>query len=374
MGVDGCDRRRWRRHRVPRRADRVPAVHQRGLRRRGRRDRARDVAAGSPTNAPRRSRRSSAQKSMPESAGIQCRVRCTASRHCSRSSVSSWLDVRPRHPRAREVGDGLVMTDGEAGEEPAPSVVASRTGEISTGFCAASASACTNVGLSVMPPSTRRRRDRMPGVGLGRLHEVGAAVGDALEHRAHDLRPAGAAGEAEQRAARAVVPLRRAEAEQRGDEHDAAACRRTARDARATRGRVAMTPEVVAQPLHVRAGREHDRLEPPGVGPSCRHAMIGNVPPRRGSRTAARSSPSDEVEHAAGAERDLRRHRGARSPVRRATPAGRRASAAIGGAPGSAVAVADDPASSRRSSAACGPGCCSDSSGACRQPDAVGVA
>ena len=44
----------------------------------------------------------------------------------------------------------------------APSAVASRTGEISTGRCVASASACTNVGLSVIPPSTRTRGDRDP--------------------------------------------------------------------------------------------------------------------------------------------------------------------------------------------------------------------
>ena len=105
----------------------------------------------------------------------------------------------------------------------APRAVASRTGEISTGRCVASASAWTNVGLSVMPPSTRSVGIAMPAVGLGRVDEVGAAVRDAFEHRADDLGAAGAAGEAEQRAARAVVPRRRAEAERRGHEHDAAA-------------------------------------------------------------------------------------------------------------------------------------------------------
>ena len=44
------------------------------------------------------------------------------------------------------------------------------------------------------------------GVGLGRLDQVGAPVGDALEHGPHDLGPAGAPGEAEQRAPGAVVP------------------------------------------------------------------------------------------------------------------------------------------------------------------------
>ena len=105
----------------------------------------------------------------------------------------------------------------------------------------------------------------MPAVGFGRVDEVGAAVRDALEHRAHDLGAAGAAREPEQRAARAVVPLRRAEPERRGHEHDAAGvgarCARASCDSSAD----VDEPEVVAQPLHVGAGREHDRLDAPRV-------------------------------------------------------------------------------------------------------------
>ena len=63
--------------------------------------------------------------------------------------------------------------------------------------------------------------DREAGVGLGRLDQVGPALGHALEHRPHDLRTLAAAGEAEQRAARAVVPARGAEAEQGRDVGDA---------------------------------------------------------------------------------------------------------------------------------------------------------
>ena len=114
-----------------------------------------------------------------------------------------------------------------------------------------------------MPPSTRSVGIVDAGVGLGRFDEVGAAVRDAFEHRAHDLGASGAAGEPEQRAARAVVPLRRAEPERRGHEHDAAGVGRTAPrsscDSRGDRDE----PEVVAQPLHVGARREHDRFDAP---------------------------------------------------------------------------------------------------------------
>ena len=96
--------------------------------------------------------------------------------------------------------------------------MASGTGDTSTGRWLASARAWTKVGLALMPPSTRSVGDRDAAVGLGRLDQVGAPVGDALEHGPHDLGPARAPGEAEQGAAGAVVPVRRAQAEQGGDE------------------------------------------------------------------------------------------------------------------------------------------------------------
>ena len=46
--------------------------------------------------------------------------------------------------------------------KPAPSVVASRSGDTSTGRWVASATAWTNVGLAVMPPSTRSRSRASP--------------------------------------------------------------------------------------------------------------------------------------------------------------------------------------------------------------------
>ncbi len=83
---------------------------------------------------------------------------------------------------------------------PAPSVVASITGETSTGFAARRRRAPARTsGSRVMPAVDAQTRDGDARVGLGRLDEVGAAVGDAFEHRPHDLRTAGAAREPEQR-------------------------------------------------------------------------------------------------------------------------------------------------------------------------------
>ena len=104
---------------------------------------------------------------------------------------------------------------------------------------------------------------------------------------------------------------------------------------------------------------------------STPHVIVPVVAPRddreragraRARRTSGRVGAEHEVEHAAGAERDLGVGRAARSPGRRATPAGRRASAAIGGAPGERRGLADDAGSSRRSPAASRRGCASASS------------
>ena len=172
----------------------------------------------------------------------------------------------------------------------APSVVASTTGETSTGRPVASASAWVNVGLALIPPSTRSVVDRQAGVGLGRLDEVGAAVGDALEHGPHDVGRGRAPGEAEQRAARAVVPRRRAEAEQRRHVDDAVGRRRTADgDVVALGGSSRCRP---------RSSRSHSTLVPadsmiastPHVSaPPCDQATIGNVPcaPRRADAGAS---------------------------------------------------------------------------------------
>ena len=89
-------------------------------------------------------------------------------------------------------------------------------------------------------------------VRLGRLEQVGAAMGDPFEHGAHELRPAAATGQPEQRAARAVVPVRRAEAHQRRHVHHAVGVLALRGDVVAV-GRGVDDAEVVAQPLDVGA-------------------------------------------------------------------------------------------------------------------------
>ena len=101
------------------------------------------------------------QKLMALSSGYQPAARSTASRQRSRSSAPAGLDDRGRAPRwrRRRPSRPTCRRPGRRGSA-APSVVASSTGDTSTGRWVASASACTNVGLALMPPSTRRRVDR----------------------------------------------------------------------------------------------------------------------------------------------------------------------------------------------------------------------
>ena len=196
------------------------------------------------------------QKSIVESSGIQPSARATA----VAPAVAVERPAAARRARAgRHVAAMLVVArhsaDGEPGQEGGAERRRLAHGRDLDRALAASASACTNVGLRGHAAVDAQHVDRAARVGLGGLDEVGAALGDALEHRAHDLRPPGAAGEAEQRAARAVVPLRRAEPEQRGHVPRRRRCRRTrcATSSDSSAGRD--DAEVVAQPLDVRAGR-----------------------------------------------------------------------------------------------------------------------
>ena len=161
---------------------------------------------------------------------------------------------------------------------------------------------------------------------LGRLDEVGAAVGDALEHGPHDLGPPGAAGHADQRAPGAEVPRRRAEAEQGGHEPHVAGGLARSGHGFATRRSVARMP---------RSSRSHSTAVPADsitasmphvISPPRRQATIGKQPPPPRVSNVGRVGADAQVEHAAGAERDLGQARGGRSPGRRATPAGRRRS------------------------------------------------
>ena len=116
----------------------------------------------------------------------------------------------------------------------APSVVASTTGETSTGRPRRVRECLDERRVAAHAAVDAQRRHGEAGIGLGGLDEIGAAVRDPLEHRADDLRAPGPAGEAEQRAPRAVVPLGGAETEQRRDVHDPVGVGCTATRRRAT--------------------------------------------------------------------------------------------------------------------------------------------
>ena len=171
--------------------------------------------------------------------------------------------------------------------KPAPRVVASRTGETSTGRPMASARAWTKTRW----PTSRRRPEAWPtarpAVGLGRLQQVGAPVGHAFEHGPDQLGAAGAPGDAEQRAPGPEVPHRGAQAEQgRHEPHVAGVGARGGHRGRL--GGVSMTPEVVAQPLDAGPGGQHDGLDAPGDTPARCQATMGRCPPARAAWAAGR--------------------------------------------------------------------------------------
>ena len=60
--------------------------------------------------------------------------------------------------------------------------------------------------------------------GFCRVEQIGAALGDAVEHRPHEMGSRGAAGESEERAARAKVPTWCAEAREGRHKGDAIRC------------------------------------------------------------------------------------------------------------------------------------------------------
>ena len=92
------------------------------------------------------------------------------------------------------------------------------------------------------------------------VEHVGALERDRLERGARDVRRGGAAREAEDRAARVGVPVRRAEAGERRHEIDAAVVGHARGERLDLRGR-ADDPQAVAQPLHDGAADEHAALE-----------------------------------------------------------------------------------------------------------------
>ena len=206
---------------------------------------------------------------------------------------------RPGRPRCR--------WPGRPGR-PAPRVVASSSGDISTGRAQASARACTKTPLALMPPSTRRWPIVEAGVVLGRLEQVGSASGRRPRARPAPPRPGPMPRVSPRRVPRAPKSHCGVPKPEQGRDSDhaagvAAPAAATASDSAAltdqTRGR--RTSQSTA-----RAGRQHDRLDAPGesAGRAAR-PRSGSSRPRPRTSNARAGRPDADVEHGAGAEGGL---------------------------------------------------------------------
>ena len=186
----------------------------------------------------------------------------------------------------------------------APSVVASRTGATSTGRPQASARAWVKTGLAVIPPSTRRAPTARP-------ESASAASSRSAPRWAT---PSSTARTSSGRPLPRVRPVNvpRAPKSQTGVPRPSSAGTNqtspvvVARGGHGRRvGGVGDDLEVVAQPLHAGAGRQHDRLDAPGVDPV---PTPGDDRDGAGRATDGLGRPVGAqalVEHAPGAERGL---------------------------------------------------------------------
>ncbi len=163
-----------------------------------------------------------------------------------------------------------------------------------------------------------QRRDALARGALLRPDRVDRLVGDRLERRAGEVGALRPPREADDRAARVGVPVRRAEPGQGGDEVDVVV--RVQRGGeRLGLGRVGDDPEPVAQPLHGRAGDEDRGLE----------RVVGLAPrgPRRPSSAAPPGPPAPRCRRSAARSCRCRRcsspRRASSRPGRTAPPAGR---------------------------------------------------
>ena len=186
--------------------------------------------------------------------------------------------------------------------KPAPRVVASVTGEISTTRWTASATAWTKVGLALIPPSTRSTSIASP--------ESASAASTRSAPRW--ATPSSTARTSSGRPVPRVRPSRvprapksqrgRAQAQQGGDVDDATGVGARAGHGVALRG-VGQDAEVVDQPFDVGPGREHDRLGPPGQLAPDRPGHDGE----RAVRVALRRSPAPQNRCRCRASRPCRR-------------------------------------------------------------------
>ncbi len=125
-----------------------------------------------------------------------------------------------------------------------------------------------------------------PGPLRHRVEHVARLVGDRLERRADEVLAAGPARDPADEPARVRLPVRRAEAGQRGDEVDAVGRADRAGELLAL-GRVCEQPEPVAEPLDRRAGDEDRALERvAGLRPGA-HRRRRPHEPVRGRRAVA---------------------------------------------------------------------------------------
>ena len=113
---------------------------------------------------------------------------------------------------------------------PAPLVVASRSDETATRSPVKSASALHEETVGAHAAVDANLLEDVPGLSLGGVDEVGTAMGDAFEDRAHQVGLRRTPGDAEEAAAGAEVPLRRTETRERGHERDAVARRHRRRE------------------------------------------------------------------------------------------------------------------------------------------------
>ena len=103
-------------------------------------------------------------------------------------------------------------------------------------------------------------RERDAGVGAHRVQHVVGLVGQRVERGADDVRPVTAARQADDRAARILIPIGGAKARERRDDVAAVRVRDLLRDRLGLR-RVRDQLHLVAQPLDSRAGDEDRAFE-----------------------------------------------------------------------------------------------------------------
>ncbi len=118
-----------------------------------------------------------------------------------------------------------------------------------------------------------------------RGEDLRALKGDRFERGSRDVAPARAARQAEYRATRVRIPMRRAQTRECRDQIDPAVVRDAGGEPLDFGGR-ANDPQLVAQPLHHRAADEHAAFEciiddPVALPRDGRHADCFSMPPRR---------------------------------------------------------------------------------------------